>query len=170
MDAQSDINALVAELDRLRMAQNISYQQLADACGVSKSTIYRTLTCSTEPTAQLLKSIAAAVQYQPDAPETPPADFSPDGYITYLQNRLNQQDADHKTHVQQLHAHYNMLRRQEKREKTVWMVLAILFAMIFVVLFLYDFANLDRGWIQRMFGNLQSAAGQMFLAGGQGRP
>lgn len=50
MDINGDIGALIAELDRLRIARAMSYQQLADACGVSKSTIHRTLTCGTEPT------------------------------------------------------------------------------------------------------------------------
>lgn len=163
MDINGDISALVAELDSLRAAKNMSYQQLADACGVSKSTIYRTISGATEPTVQLLQSIAAAVQYEPDAPETFPTDFTQDSYIAYLQNRIVQKDADQKAHVQQLHAHYNMLMRQARREKIVWMVLAIAFALTFVVLFLYDFANLDRGWIQRMFGDMQ-ATGRALLS------
>lgn len=163
MDINGDINALIAELDRLRIARNMSYQQLADACGVSKSTIHRTLTCGTEPTMQLLQAIAAAVQYEPDATEEFPEDFSQDGYIAYLQSRLIQKDADHRLHVQQLHAHYNMLRRQDRREKDVWMVLAIVFALTFVALFLYDFANVDRGWIQRIYGVYQSAFSDAFL-------
>lgn len=163
MDINGDIGALIAELDRLRIARAMSYQQVADACGVSKSTIHRTLACGTEPTAQLLQSIAAAVQYEPDAPEAFPADYSQDGYIAYLQTRIVQKDADQKARVQQLHAHYNMLMRQARREKTVWMVLAIAFSLTFVVLFLYDFANIDRGWIQRMFCDLQ-AAGRAILS------
>lgn len=163
MDINGDIGALIAELDRLRIARAMSYQQLADACGVSKSTIHRTLTCGTEPTVQLLQSIAAAVQYEPETPETFPTEFTQDSYIAYLQNRIVQKDADQKAHVQQLHAHYNMLMRQARREKIVWMVLAIAFALTFVVLFLYDFANLDRGWIQRMFGDMQ-ATGRALLS------
>lgn len=60
MDINGDISALVAELDSLRAAKGLSYQQLTDACGVSRSTIYRTLAGSTEPTVQLIQSIAAA--------------------------------------------------------------------------------------------------------------
>lgn len=44
------------------------------------------------------------------------------------------------------------------------MVLAIAFALTFVVLFLYDFANLDRGWIQRMYGEFQSVWDNQFLS------
>lgn len=164
MDINGDIGALVAELDSLRAAKNMSYQQLADACGVSKSTIYRTISGATEPTVQLIQSIAAAVQYEPDAPETFPSDFTQDSYIAYLQNRIIQKDADQKAHVRQLHAHYNMLMRQARREKIVWMVLAIAFALTFVALFLYDFANLDRGWIQRMYGGFQSVWSNSFLS------
>lgn len=164
MDINGDIGALVAELDSLRAAKNMSYQQLADACGVSKSTIYRTISGATEPTVQLVQSIAAAVQYEPDAPEAFPTDFTQDSYIAYLQNRIIQKDADQKAHVRQLHAHYNMLMCQARREKIVWMVLAIAFALTFVVLFLYDFANLDRGWIQRMYGGFQSVWSNSFLS------
>ena len=164
MDINGDISALLAELDSLRAGKNLSYQQLADACGVSKSTIYRPLNGATEPTMQLVQSIAAAVHYEPEAPETFPTDFSQDSCIAYLQNRIIQKDADQKAHVRQLHAHYNMLMRQARREKIVWMVLAIAFALTFVALFLYDFANLDRGWIQRMYGEFQSAWENSFLS------
>ena len=164
MDINGDITALVAELDSLRAAKGLSYQQLADACGVSRSTIYRTLAGSTEPTVQLIQSIAAAVQYEPESHEKFPTGFTQDSYIAYLQDRIIQKDADQKAHVRQLHAHYNMLMRQDKREKIVWMVLAIAFAITFVVLFLYDFANIDRGWIQRIYGTFQSVWKETFLS------
>lgn len=39
-----EISDLLAELDALRVQRGMSYQAVADACGVSKATIYRTLT------------------------------------------------------------------------------------------------------------------------------
>lgn len=42
-----------------------------------------------------------------------------------------------------------MLRRQDRREKVAWMVTALVLIAVFVLLFLYDFSHLDRGWIQK---------------------
>ena len=60
-----EISDLLSELDSLRVQRGMSYQAVADACGVSKATIYRTLTGATEPTIQLVQRIEAAVQYVP---------------------------------------------------------------------------------------------------------
>lgn len=60
-----EISDLISRLDVKRLERGMSYQAVADACGVSKATIYRTLTGATEPTAQLLSRIEAAVQYVP---------------------------------------------------------------------------------------------------------
>lgn len=68
------------ELDGQRIARGLSYQALADACGVSKSTIYRTLTGLTEPTMQLLHAIAAAVQYKPVEPVIVPEECTQESY------------------------------------------------------------------------------------------
>lgn len=150
MDIQTDIPTMLAELDGLRMARGLSYQDIADACGVSKSTIYRALTGQTEPTMQLIQSIAAAVQYKPAQPELIPFGYTPEEYIAYLQASIQRQADDIERRVRQLHSHYNLLRRQDRRSKLVWMVIAICLIAAFVSLFIYDFANLDRGWIQAM--------------------
>ena len=60
-----EISDFISRLDAKRLERGMSYQAVADACGVSKATIYRTLTGATEPTAQLLSRIEAAVQYVP---------------------------------------------------------------------------------------------------------
>ena len=57
-----DVDSILMELDAQRVERGMSYQAVADACGVSKATIYRALTRVTEPTAHLLQNIAAAVQ------------------------------------------------------------------------------------------------------------
>lgn len=142
MDIINNPAEILAELDRLRIACGMSYQDVADACGVSKSTIHRTLSGAVEPTVHLVNLIAAAVQYKPPMPDILPSDTD------YLKQLIVQLSADHDRHVQQLHAHYNRQLRQNKREKLVWMVLSILLVGTFVVLFLYDFSHLDRGWIQ----------------------
>lgn len=165
MEITGDISEVLAELDALRISRGMSYQDVADACGVSKSTIHRTLTGLTEPTVQLVKAIAAAVQYKPPKEKIFPAELTQDSYVSYLQELIQQSEKEHELHVQQLHSHYNMLRRQARREKIVWMILAIVFMATFVVLFLYDFTHLDRGWIQlHAAGLIQKWTGRLFLA------
>lgn len=151
MDIQTDIPTMLAELDGLRIARQMSYQDISDACGVSKSTIYRAMTGQTEPTMQLIQDIAAAVQYKPPRLEIIPSGHSQEEYIAFLQASIQRQAEDTDRRVRQLHAHYNLLRRQDRRSKLVWMVIAICLIVAFVSLFIYDFANLDRGWIQAMF-------------------
>lgn len=157
MDNQSDLSATLLELDGQRISMGMSYQDVADACGVSKSTIYRTLNGSTEPTVQLVNAIAAAVQYKPPRADILPTELTAESHVAYLKNLILRNEEDHNRHVQQIHAHYNKLRRQAQREKTVWMVLAIAFMVTFVVLFLYDFTHLDRGWIQMHAAGLINA-------------
>lgn len=148
MDFNDNAQDVLLELDGQRIARGMSYQTLADACGVSKSTIHRTLNGLTEPTVQLLQAIAAAVQYKPPEPVLVPEEYTQEAYIAYLKEMLQRQQDDNDRRVRQLQAHYNMLRRQDRRDKSVWMLLALVLATTFVILFVYDFANLDRGWIQ----------------------
>lgn len=141
--------ALVAELDAMRAARGLSYQAVADSCGVSKATIYRTLTGATEPTMQLLQLIAAAVQYTP--PEEPLAqtDFTKDGYIAYLQETLVRKDETHDRRVQQLHAHYNMLLQQGERRNR-WLTWALIASLAILIGWLIiDVTHPTVGWIQR---------------------
>lgn len=164
MDLNTDTTDILLELDGQRIACGMSYQAVADACGVSKSTIYRTLTGSTEPTVQLIQAIAAAVQYKPASPVIFPEECTQEAYIAYLKDLLQRQQEDNDRRTRQLQAHYNMLRRQDQRDKHVWMVLALTLAAIFVALFLYDFAHMDRGWIQAMQGGYKATAYDAFLA------
>lgn len=141
--------ALVAELDAMRAARGMSHQAVADACGVSKATIYRTLTGATEPTMQLLQSIAAAVQYKPADKVLPPVEPTQESYTAYLVAELERRDAEHDRRVQQLHAHYNMLRRQDRRTIT-WISVCLAAVVAFLILWLIiDVTHPTVGWIRR---------------------
>lgn len=140
---------LVAELDAMRAARGLSYQAVADSCNVSKATIYRTLTGATEPTMQLLQSIAAAVQYRPPEKFLEQTDFTKDGYIAYLQETLVRKDETHDRRVQQLHAHYNMLLRQGERRNR-WLTWALIAALAILIGWLIiDVTHPTVGWIRR---------------------
>lgn len=153
MDFQTDISELLRELDGQRLARGLSYQAVEDASGISKSTVCRILNGQSEPTIQQLQAIAAAVQYKPAAPEIVPNDCTQESYIAYLKEMIRRQSEDNNRHVRQLQAHYNMLRRQDRR--TIMVLCAILGILVLFIcaLFVYDFANLDRGWIQEMKRN-----------------
>lgn len=141
--------ALVAELDAMRAARGLSYQQVADACGVSKATIYRTLTGATEPTMQLLQAIAAAVKYKPQEQPLAPTDLTKDGYIAYLQEALARKDETNERRVQQLHAHYNMLLRQGERRNR-WLTWALIASLVILIGWLIiDVTHPTVGWIRR---------------------
>ena len=65
MDLSSvDIGVLLSELEEKRLALHLSYQSVADACGVSQATIIRIFKQKVEPSAALLQKIASAVKYE----------------------------------------------------------------------------------------------------------
>lgn len=150
MELNGDIPALMAELDALREARGLSYQDVADACLVSKATVYRALTGATgEPSLQLVQNIAAAVQYKPNTPPPELADLSKDGYIDYLKATLQYQAEENDRRVQQLHAHYNRLRAQDRRSiKWLSVILGLLVAG-FILWLIIDVTHPTVGWFQR---------------------
>ena len=155
----TDIQTMIAELDAQRIAMGLSYQDVADACNVSKATVYRALTGVTQATAQLLQDIAAAVQYRPAREEILPNNLTQEAYIAYLKELLRRQEEDTDRRIKQLHAHYNRQLRRAQKERYLWAALAIALTLSFVVLFLYDFINLDRGWIQAALAGYSASAG-----------
>ena len=143
-----DVPAHMAELDALRVARGMSYQAVADACGYSKATIYRAMTNATEPTAQVVQLIEAAVQYSPVAEPIIPSDCSQDAYNDYLRTALRQQHADYNRHILQLQTHA-MLHRQDRRTITL-LAIGITVLVIFLVAWLvYDVLHPTIGWIQQ---------------------
>lgn len=99
MDINTDVSEILMELDGQRIARGMSYQALADACGVSKSTIHRTLNGMTEPTMQLIHAIAAAVQYKPAETVILPEECTQEAYIAYLKELLQRQQEDNDRRV-----------------------------------------------------------------------
>lgn len=144
-----NIPDLIAELDARRIKRGMSYQTVADACGVSKATIYRALTGLTEPTAQLLNNIEAAVQYVPPADQTlPPVECS-EAYISYLRAALHQQTEDYNRHITQLQTHYSMLHRQDRRAITILSVCVAVLVVFLIFWMVLDVFQPGIGWIQK---------------------
>lgn len=143
-----EISDLLAELDALRIQRGMSYQAVADACGVSKATIYRTLTGVTEPTVQLVKRIEAAVQYvPPSAQQPPPASCSKEEYAEFLRETIIRQDEEYSRHITQLQTHYSLLRRQDRRAIAVLSVAVTVLVIFLVVWLVLDILHPGVGWI-----------------------
>lgn len=149
MEIHKDVSAFMDELDALREAKGLSYQAVADACNVSKATVYRALRGATEPTAQLVQQIAAVVQYKPQQYDIAPKDFTQESYIAYLQETIRRQSDENDRRVRQLQAHYNMLRNQDRR---IIRILALTLAMLvaaFIIWLIIDVTHPTIGWFQR---------------------
>lgn len=145
-----DIADLLVKLDTLRIARGMSYQTVADACGVSKATIYRALTGVTEPTAQLVQRMEAAVQYNPkSAAQLPPPNHSPEEYVDYLRATIARQTEEYNRHVTQLQTHYSMLHRQDRRT-ILFLSIGVTVLVIFLIFWLVlDVLRPGIGWIKR---------------------
>lgn len=149
MEIRNDIPEFMEELDALRESRGLSYQAVADACNVSKATVYRALHGATEPTAQLVQQIAAIVQYKPTNDDIAPKDYTQDAYISYLQATIQRQTEENDRRIRQLHAHYNMLRNQDRRTIR-WLALAlVLLVFAFIFWLIIDVTHPTIGWIQR---------------------
>lgn len=143
-----EISDLLSELDALRLQRGMSYQAVADACGVSKATIYRTLTGATEPTIQLVKRIEAAVQYvPPSAQQPPPASCSKEEYAEFLRETIIRQDEEYSRHIAQLQTHYSLLRRQDRRSIAVLAAAVAVLVIFLVVWLVLDILHPGAGWI-----------------------
>ena len=143
-----EISDLLSELDALRIQRGMSYQAVADTCGVSKATIYRTLTGATEPTIQLVKRIEAAVQYvPPSAQQPPPASCSKEEYAEFLRETIIRQDEEYSRHIAQLQTHYSLLRRQDRRSIAVLAAAVAVLVIFLVVWLVLDILHPGAGWI-----------------------
>lgn len=145
-----EIPTILVELDTKRIERGMSYQAVADACGVSKATIYRALTGVTEPTIQLVQRIEAAVQYVPPASEhLPPSDYSQEEYINYLRSTIRQQNEDYNRHTMQMQTHYSMLHRQDRRTITLLAVCVAVLVIFLVTWLVFDVLHPEIGWIRQ---------------------
>lgn len=81
-----DLDALIPKLEDRRVSLNLSYQNVADACNVSQSTIIRIFKRQADPSIVVLRSILAAVKYDIVTPPMPD-EGSENEQIEYLKKR-----------------------------------------------------------------------------------
>ena len=144
-----NIEALIASLDGQRIAMKMSYQAVADACGVSQATVMRALKGQNSPTMELLQKIAHAVKYEPSHEPVMLEDFTKDAYIAYLRSLLSEKKREQTTHVAQLQAHYNMLLAQKTRTITILSAALVLVSIVLVGWLIMEIIHPTQGWIQR---------------------
>ena len=144
-----NIDALIAALDGQRLSLKMSYQAVADACGVSQSTIIRIFKKQSEPTMAMLQQIAHAVKYEPSHEPIILEDYTKDAYIDYLRKSLEEEKLEGMVRLAQQEAHYNMLLTQKARTVTTLSVALVLASIFLVGWLIIDIMHPTMGWIQR---------------------
>jgi len=146
-----DINAIIDGIVKRQEDVGLTYQQIADASGVSRSTVMRILKKQTpEPSLKNIADIAMAVGYDID-PVQPAVlkDHTKDSYITYLQEAVTVEKklAQRERDVQE-HRHNRIVA--EKNRTILFLVLALILVISLLICWLIiDVLHPSLGWIQR---------------------
>lgn len=130
---KADLDVVIPDIDRKRIEMNLSYQGMADACGVSQSTIIRVIRRQVSPTFDLLQMMAAAVQYEPREEVITPTGYTSDAYIEYLKQLVSRQKSDYERQLIQQEAQFNRIRCQDRRIIRVLGIALALFVIVFII-------------------------------------
>lgn len=142
-----DLDALIPKLEDRRVSLNLSYQNVADACNVSQSTIIRIFKRQADPSIVVLRSILAAVKYDIVTPPMPD-EGSENEQIEYLKKSIEFEREDKIVRLAQQEAQFMRQHNEDRRLVRICLIICIIFVIFVCFLFGYDIANLDRGWIQ----------------------
>ena len=150
-----DINAVIDGIQERRVEAGLTYQQVADASGVPKSTVNRILLKQTpNPSIKTLADLAAAVGYDLD-PAKPAVmkDHTKDSYIIFLQESLAVKDRQHEKEKTQMEARHN--RAIAEKNRTIkYLAIALIMTLSFLICWLIiDITHPTVGWIQREIEN-----------------
>lgn len=159
-----DLDSLIPDLEKKRKGLGLSYQNIADSCNVSQTTIIRLFKRDGDPSFSTLQKVVATLQYEFVQAPIAPTNATPEQYTQYLIDCIAFERKDKKVRLEQQEARHNRRQNETKREKLAWMGLSIALGSIFVILFIYDFAHLDRGWIQAVQGGYKTAAFEALLS------
>lgn len=144
-----DLGVLLAELEEKRQSLHLSYQSVADACGVSQTTIMRIFKRKVEPSAAMLQKIASAVKYETPPDVTVPLGYSQEDFVKYQQELLEQERQLHERRSRQQEAHYNMLLHRERRTILILSIILMLLVAAFIIWLIIDVTHPNIGWVQR---------------------
>lgn len=146
--ASADVESLLSELDDRRQSLHLSYQNLADSCGVSQATVIRIFRRQTEPNMPMLQKLAAAVKYVPQEEPLVPESYTQDGYIQFLQESIAREKAAHELGLRRQEAHYNLLLQHERRTVRALSLVLLLLVLAFICWLIIDVTHPEIGWIQ----------------------
>lgn len=146
--ASADVESLLSELDVRRQSLHLSYQNLADSCGVSQATVIRIFRRQTEPNIPMLQKLAAAVKYVPREEPLVPESYSQSGYIQFLQESIAREKAAHELGLRQQEAHYNLLLQHERRTVKTLSLILLLLVLAFICWLIIDVTHPEIGWVQ----------------------
>lgn len=158
-----DLDTFVPELDARRQSLNLSYQNVADACCVSQSTIIRFFKRDSDPTVTLLQKVIAAVRYECAVAPSPPVNPTIDEQLVHLQDLVKYEREDKRIRLAQQVAAHNQQHREDFRARVISLSLAGVLALFICGLFAYDLTHLDRGWIQAAAAGLISSGWSRLL-------
>lgn len=141
-----DLKSRIERINAVRKEHGLSIQQLADMCGISASTVSRTLTGKTEPTDYTINAMESALGIT-DSPIGEPI-LERVASDPILERYLNMQEM----RIIRLRAHYNMLLTEKNR----WIMLLFILSLILVIficsILVFDVLHPDIGWIRQQLG------------------
>lgn len=144
------VSELIPKLDEKRVSMGLSFQNVADACGVSQRTIIRFFRQGNKasPSVDLLQNVIAAVEYEFIQPPIAPASLTNDEYPQYLIQCLEYERDDKRIRLAQQEARAN--RKQAEHMKIILALAAVILLFTFFVcgVLAYDLSHFDRGWFQ----------------------
>lgn len=144
----ADISALLADFDRRREELGLSYQAIADACGVSQSTVIRIFRGQVDPSVHMVQQLATAVKYAPEAAPLVPDGYTQEGYVQFLRDAIACEQSSHEMRLRQQEAHYNQLLQHERRVVRVLSIILMLMVAAFIIWLMVDVTRLDIGWVR----------------------
>ena len=153
-----DPGTLLDDLDAQRQRMNMSYQDVADACNVSKATISRVFNRATDPQISLLQKIAAAVEYSPAVEPVVLTGYTQDAYVEFLKRTIAAEKEEHHLREAQAEARHNMLMNQKNRTIAYLSGILFLFALGFISWLIIDVTHPTVGWFQREMSYHSNAA------------
>lgn len=157
------VGDLMPRLEDKRKEMHLSYQNVADACNVSQSTIIRAFKLEVEPSLSLLQQIVSTLRYEFVQTPILPPNATNEEYIEHLKDVIEFERKDKKIRLDQEESNKNKAVNEERREKRWWRASTIILMLAFVALFFYDFTHLDRGWIQEYLKS-HDLVSQVYLA------
>lgn len=121
----------------LNAQHDITQKEMAEACGVSESTISRYLSGRVTPPADIAEKMAALLQGDPSesaAPEDPPPPRAEDPSRIHTDEEL-------------LKIYMWIIDRQQKEKRHLFACLELLVVVLFVLIFI-DIFNGNVGWLR----------------------